>query len=47
METEIKKIRKRNSKGPLTLLSQRELIKKINRSTRNSYKCFELLLNQK
>jgi len=39
-----KEIRKRNIRKTPTTLSQSEIIKKINRNTRKSYKLFDLLL---
>lgn len=38
-----KENRKRKIRKPQTLLSQAEIIKRINNSTRKSYKLFELL----
>jgi len=40
---EIKMLRKTSSRKPLVLLSQKEIIERINKSTRNSYKYFSLL----
>lgn len=47
MEIDIKEIRKKYSKKPPILLSQRELIKRINQFTQNSYKYFDLLVKRK
>lgn len=46
MAIKIKKVRKRYAPKPLDSLSQKEIINRINRSTRNSYKYFNLLLNR-
>jgi hypothetical protein len=43
MKMKSKEIRIRKTKKLTTLLSQAEIIKRINNSTRKSYKLFELL----
>ena len=43
MTMKMKDIRKRKNRKSPTVLSQAEIIKRINRSTRKSYKLFELL----
>lgn len=43
MAIEIKIIKRKNPRQSLELLSQKEIIKRINKSTRRSYKYFDLL----
>ncbi len=38
--------KKNHSKKPPILLSQREIIRRINKSTRKSYKYFDLLIQK-
>ena len=44
MKMEIKVLRKTNSRKPLDLLSQKEIFRRINKSTRNSYRYLDLLI---
>lgn len=46
MAIKIKKVRKRHAPKPLVSLSQKQIIQRINRTTRNSYKYMNLLLNR-
>ncbi len=43
----MKMIKKKYSKELASPLTQKDIIKKINKSTRNSYKYFDLLLSKK
>jgi hypothetical protein len=43
MDINNKKIKKRDFRKPLSQLSQREIITRINKNTRKSYRLFELL----
>lgn len=45
MDIKIKKIKNKTSKAP-EIPSQKEIIKRINKFTRKSYKYFELLCNR-
>lgn len=47
MTTKSKEIGNKKSRKSPTFLSQAEIIRKINQSTRNSYKYFELLVESK
>lgn len=40
------KLRKAQNRKPPELLTQKELVKRINKNTRKSYKYFEILFNQ-
>ncbi len=47
MTMKMKNKGKKNSTELASKLSQKEIIKRINRSTRNSYKYFDLLISKK